>query len=272
MPAADQEGKKPPPRDERRSPADEAGISKLIREKTGSTHRAHRGQDHTVFSDDPTLDLRAFSRHLEQVLLKLRETLGHGLDDDEPSLPVIHFKEEAGYRRFCKAIGLEKYAVEGFGCYAPGLSFRPIVLQGLMLGTLRHEATHQFVERAMGPGVREVPWVSEGLGALFEAYPPEEFTRFRRYRLGRKRILDPAFSLEVFAKRRKRSEGIYDVGATIHGVLLLGKDPSKYRKWLGDLAGRKCGPQDLPRYLGRSWKELEGELRRYCKQMGTGTN
>ncbi|MCZ6689482.1 MAG: hypothetical protein O7H41_07770 [Planctomycetota bacterium] len=245
---------------------DEGKIVELIRRSTGKPPRVDRGVDYTVFTDQTSLDLPAFRRHLEQSLLQFEKVLQAKLPKAGASLTVIHFREEKEYRRFCESLELETYVIDGFGCYAPRLSFRPVIVHGLMFGTLRHEAVHQFVDRALGPGIRRFPWVSEGLGALFEAYPLEDFRSYRRYPDGRKRILAPDFSLKAFVLQKEILEGTYEIGATIHGILLLGRDRAKYRKWLADMGKRKCAPPDLPRYLGRTWAELSEMIRDYCSK------
>ena len=244
---------------------DEESIRDLIREKAGRTVRTHRGRHYTIFSDDPDRDLAGLDRSLDEAIESFGKILGATLPKDEASLPVIQFREEKDYRSFCEALDLEEHALEAYGCYVSHLSFRPVVMQGAYLGTMRHESAHQFVDRAMGNGLRSWAWVAEGLGALFEAYPARGFTIFRRYRTGRKRILDPTFSLEAFAMKKGRFDGIYDIGATIHGIFLFGEQKQRYRAWLHDLAQSKCKTKDLPRYLDRTWKDLEGEVRRFCR-------
>ena len=260
------EEEKADPKEKRRPPTAAGEIIRLVLDKARRKVRIHTGPNYTVFSDDLELDMKALGGHLERTLPRLEEILGARIPESASSLPVIHFKDEADYRLFCKGVGLEAYAVEGYGCYAPGLHFQPIIVQGLMLGTLRHEGTHQFVDRAMGKGLRGIAWVSEGLGALFESYPPEDFTRFRRYREGRRRILEADFSMEPFVKEKGRSPGMYGVGATIHGVFLFGKDRIGYGKWLRDLARGKCRLEDLPRYLEKTWARLAEQVQQFCRK------
>ena len=203
--------------------------------------------------------------HLDRTLRIFEKTLGATLPKDEKSLPVIHFAEREDYVRLCEGLGLERYAIDGYGCYAPKVPSRPIIVQGLRLATLRHEAAHQFADRALGPGLRKTPWIAEGLGALFEAHPPEDLDRFQMYRKGRAKILDPAFSLQAFVTNSSRFEATYDVGPTLHWIHLFGPKREAYIKWLKDLARGKARPADLADFLDESWQVLEEGIREFCR-------
>jgi hypothetical protein len=241
-------------------------VAHLLEEASDTPFRHHRGEHYTVHSDDPDRDLEALARNLETVRRDLAEVLDVDPKERGRHYQVIHLQGPEAYRQLCEALRLEKHAVEATGCFAPRLPGRPVIVQGRgEWGTYRHELAHQFIHGELGGGLGDVPWVGEGMGALFEACPPQDFTGNHRYGKGRKEILDRRFSLEAFSMRRDREEEVYDIGATIHRAFLFGPHRESYLGWVKDLARRKCTPSDLPRYTKVAWRDLQAHLRAFCR-------
>ena len=244
----------------------EERVGEILREKSGRTFRKHTEGRYRIWSDSKDKALDSYARNLERRALKIAEALGVTLPADDPKFDVIQFEKRGPYQEFCRNLGLEEYAVAAPACFVRRADFRPIVIYGPGYIDLFHEAAHQIADRHLGMRVGDVPWVSEGLAAVLEVVPPENFIRSERYRTGREAILADDFDLEAFATDPERGDTMYEVGGAISRALLFGLLRDRWLAWLRAVGQGESDVSDLPEALGTTWPGLTAWLREFCRK------